>query len=316
MTAQSLLSHCKSTATSCSIGEGEACPALELTLRHMSVGEKHEVACISRFGYGPFACHGIPGEDEDIPPDTRLLQRITLHEVFEEEDNAESEGFWEQRFRIIENRKKSGNIYFKRKAFSKALVCYEKGMEAFLSHESATEEQSSDLQDRLKRLVVDCASNAAAVHLQMQDGPKAMQACTCALTYNPDSLKLLYRAAKAAYLMAEYDECERWLRDAEKIDADDASVKKLAAQVKRAKLKHAADQKKMGKKLVSKVSWSQSKPEPTWIQQKFSTVKEYLRPFARGLAQGVVLSLIMAAVMAMLVKSPQQAEKEKAGQVG
>merc|ERR1712013_574273 len=96
------------------IGQGLACPALELTLRHMAVGEVAEVACISRFAYGPDGCPGIPGEDTDIPPNTRIVQRVTLHEVLVELASHESEGFWDQRVRMLEHYKSNGNVYYKR----------------------------------------------------------------------------------------------------------------------------------------------------------------------------------------------------------
>lgn len=280
------------------MGEGEAIPALELAWRYTKPGGVTEVACVHRFAWGPEGHKGIAGVDQDIPAGSHLFIRTTLEEVLPLTDTDPDDivATWDKHIRIMGGRKTTGNDHFKRGSYDKAIRCYEQGVAVFLNDAYALiEDLQGEQKHRAEVLVVDCASNLAACHIELQDGPKAMLAVDCGLPYAVNHLKLNIRAAKAEFLMSNFKECERWLGDAKKIAPDDAACIQLEAKLKRARQRHAQDERRLGKKLVSKANWSNSNPEPSWPVRVATQARDFSLPYLRGALGGALLAGVIAA---------------------
>jgi len=290
------------------LGEGEAIPALELTWRHTKPGGVSEVACVARFAWGPQGSKGIPKQDEDIPADCHLFIRTTLNEVLPLDDGPRPDGgvaVWTEAVRLMSLRKISGNDHFKRGVHDKAIKCYEQGMADFLKEAfDLRAEVQADQKKIGEDMLVDCASNLAACHIELKDGEKAMMALTlpveCGIASATNNLKLHYRAAKAQLLLSNFKECEQCLNDACRLAPNDADCVRLQGQLQRAKAKHARERKKMGSKLVNNVDWSDTKLEPSWPVKFATGIGKATFPYFRGAFLGVGVVLVAGAVGVVL----------------
>jgi len=210
-------------------------------------GEESEVWSVSRMAWGPegLLAGGAAGQT-DVPADADVVLSVVLHQCL---PGATS---WNETIQELSWRKENGNNYFRRKQFVRAKRSYAAGLDIF----KGDFEPPEDLQDAeaasaaAATMCGDVGANLAAVHLELGDATAAKDAATVALSINTDHVKALYRAAKACYLLDEFDECEIALQRALGLEPRDAKLLQLDAEFKRKKQKYATKSKRLAEKAV------------------------------------------------------------------
>jgi tetratricopeptide (TPR) repeat protein len=112
-------------------------------------------------------------------------------------------------------------------------------------------------------IMLDCLNNIAACHLRAKEFHQAKEAAVKVLSFDPDNLKGLVRAAKAALLdpASSYEEVEAAIAAAEMDHADDAEVRKLRIELKQRKQAY----KKKSKEMFSKPGKNDQKSDPATV---------------------------------------------------
>eukprot|EP00931_Biecheleriopsis_adriatica_P100999 TRINITY_DN76229_c0_g1_i1.p1 TRINITY_DN76229_c0_g1~~TRINITY_DN76229_c0_g1_i1.p1 ORF type:complete len:472 (-),score=144.03 TRINITY_DN76229_c0_g1_i1:135-1499(-) len=292
------------------IGESEAVPALELCLRHMLVGEEAEVSSIHRFAFGPSGCPAVSPDEKEVPSDADVLMRVTLHEVLPPTPTDRSKQDWTQRVQELEWRKTNGNDNFKRKRLTTAAKCYEKGMEVFpevpIIAPAKLGRSADSAAAAATKLVADVASNLSAVYLEEDKVRDALDHAKIAIDLCPDHPKGLYRCAKCAMQLGEFKECEEFLEKLKTIDADDAGVKRLAAELERAKSKHGKRSKKLGAALLEAAGdRKEYDVKPKEEDEPPPTLKELVLESMPNRWTVLLVSALVVAVGAAIVTAPK-----------
>lgn len=322
------------------IGESEAIPGLELALRHMRLGEEAEVFCISRFAWGPAGCRAADASEKDVPADADVLLRVKLLDLFPASPVDESDKSWAHRVQELEWRKKNGNDHFKRKNLPLACRCYEKGLEVF-SEQPVTAPVSLGASGKaaaaaVTKTLADVASNLSAVYLEQGRNRDASDHAKIAVDSVPKHEKAIYRLAKASFLLGEFEECEERLKELKALQPEeDAAVKRLAADLERARSKHASKSKKLGAALLEAAGEGREyieKPPPeeppTFLQEILESIMPtrkqlmllsllvfissliiFLAP-SRYRPQAIITSLLVSTLIFALYTAIQQANEE------
>lgn len=232
------------------IGEGEAVPMLELSLRHMNEGEESEVFGMSSMAWGPSGLKAASPKEKDIPPDSNIRMRVKLIEVIPT-DNEDIP--WNEMIQAITWRKTNGNDHYVRKEFKKAERCYTLGIEIF-SHrgfeppDSVKDADKPAARAAAMSLVTDVGSNLAAVYLEQNNAVKAKETALAALETRPEHMKCLYRAAKACFLLDDFQECEELLKRGFALEQENAALRRLDAELKQKQRKYEAKSKHIAQK--------------------------------------------------------------------
>ena len=175
------------------VGEGDAIPALELTLRHSHVGDIFRVRCTSKFAYGLEGRPPVKQPDGSmslaIPPDASLEYEVEVvaHVDFTAVVGARPTGEVSNKEREIAIyeitlRKDCGNRWFSYGDYPKATRAYAKGVElAQASLEAGYEESDDEQQKRLTILYIACLNNLAACYVHRGDNLKAKEVRLCTL---------------------------------------------------------------------------------------------------------------------------------------
>uniref|UniRef100_A0A7S0ZVA8 Peptidylprolyl isomerase n=1 Tax=Noctiluca scintillans TaxID=2966 RepID=A0A7S0ZVA8_NOCSC len=259
------------------IGENEAPPCMELSLRHMSPGEECEVYSTSRFAWH----NGRLGDkgEQDLPAESDVFVRLVLHHCLE----ITSDLTWNDKVRDVTWRKNNGNDYFKRKEFQKAAKCYSAGVQVF-GGEFDPPEHIQNRQMAISsasQFTVDCGANLAAVRLELGEAASAKEAARGALDLNPNHAKALYRVARACLLLSDLGECEDALKKLRAIDPGNGGAKLLGHELAKAKQLYQQTSKRLAKKFLAeeaKLPDTQStvvppeKPEGFWASVPWNIV--------------------------------------------
>jgi tetratricopeptide (TPR) repeat protein len=109
---------------------------------------------------------------------------------------------------------------------------------------------SDAVRKQAMEIMLDCLNNIAACHLRAKEFHQAKEAAVKVLSFDPDNLKGLVRAAKAALLdpASSYEEVEAAIAAAEMDHPDDSEVRKLRIELKQRKQAY----KKKSKEMFSK----------------------------------------------------------------
>jgi len=225
------------------LGEGEALPAVELCLRQMAEGEISELVCCSRMAWGSDGCRAATADESAIPPDTDLHMHVTLLECVQKP--VDDENGLQACVRELTWRKANGNDYFSRSQFAQAARSYKAALKAFSSIGDAPEEEAASV----RALGEDCGSNLAATFLAQSKFVEAKEAATGVLECNPDHVKALYRGAKAAFHLHDFEECELALKRAHELQPDNVSVRQLQGELRKAKREYAEKSKRIAQKV-------------------------------------------------------------------
>lgn len=309
-------------------------------MRHMRLGEEAEVFCISRFAWGPAGCRAADASEKDVPADADVLLRVKLLDLFPASPVDESDKSWAHRVQELEWRKKNGNDHFKRKNLPLACRCYEKGLEVF-SEQPVTAPVSLGASGKaaaaaVTKTLADVASNLSAVYLEQGRNRDASDHAKIAVDSVPKHEKAIYRLAKASFLLGEFEECEERLKELKALQPEeDAAVKRLAADLERARSKHASKSKKLGAALLEAAGEGREyieKPPPeeppTFLQEILESIMPtrkqlmllsllvfissliiFLAP-SRYRPQAIITSLLVSTLIFALYTAIQQANEE------
>jgi len=230
------------------IGENEAIPALELALRHMLPGEESDVYGATNMCWGDAGLAASGPHEKAVPPHAEVHMRVVLHECL---PFSAQERSWNEQIQELFWRKANGNDHFKRKVFTKAKLCYAKGIEVF----GGSYEPPDHLENRDKMaktaasVTADIHANIAAACLETGDPTSAKKAAIAALEIDPNHVKGLYRGAKAAYLLDEFEECEASLVRGLQVEPKNEGLQRLQADFHRKRQRYATKDKRMTKKM-------------------------------------------------------------------
>mmetsp|Transcript_37374 Transcript_37374/g.79293 ORF Transcript_37374/g.79293 Transcript_37374/m.79293 type:complete len:454 (+) Transcript_37374:107-1468(+) len=257
------------------IGETEAIPALELGLRYMKEGEEADIFGISTMAWGSTGLKAIPNTKEKaIPPDCDVRLRVKLIEVMGVGEGGASSKSWNDLIQEVTWRKTNGNDYYKRQEYLKALRSYGAGVKLFTDDgmeppEHTDEADRERVQSAALTIVADCGSNLAACHLELGNIVEAKGAAQTSLDIRPEHMKSLYRLAKAALQLDEFELCESALQRGLKLEAQNAALLQVQADLNHKKLKYQARSKKVAGKVFADMDY------PDLIAEKAKAEEEY-----------------------------------------
>jgi FK506-binding protein 8 len=199
------------------IGAGDTIPALELGLRYSRLGDEFLLRTSSKFAYGAKGL--VLNNQQIVPPDSNLELRVTVHSITEAIPPAEMN---EQQIEHELNlRKAAGNRLLAEGEPQRALRCYGQCLKML---EGSELDMTRPELTNVRKLIIDMLNNTAMVHLQMQEYKKAKESCISVLEIDPDNVKALYRAGKAAIYTADYDEAEAALQKAMALAPNDPKI--------------------------------------------------------------------------------------------
>jgi len=258
---------------------------LELGLRHMSVGEEAEIFSISRLAFGPEGYSAMASDEKPVPPDTDICFKVWLHQILPPVPPDRNRQEWVERVKELEWRKINGNDHFKRKKLDRACKCYSQGLQIFpevpIIAPASLGRSADSAAAAVTKVIADIASNMAAVLLEQEKYRDAISQAEIATDLIPKHPKGLYRRAKAHLHLGEFNRCDEILEQLTPLQPDDPGVKRLVADLTRARAKNAAKNKQFGAALLETgddrsekkpaEDDEQSEPE-TWI----TLIKELL----------------------------------------
>lgn len=150
------------------------------------------------------------------------------------------------------------------KAYSNAseeLISLTKDLDDKTAEEEVPTLQSKEnVKAEVLRLVVDCYNNIAAVHLRCKDYAKAKEAATEAIKLDPNNVKALCRAAKAAMMSGNMEECVAALDAVLDIDKENKDGLKLLKEFFRRKAVYKKKEKAMYARMMEGVKKESSSP--------------------------------------------------------
>jgi len=230
------------------IGEHEAVPMLELSLRHMKEGEQAELFGMPGMAWGATGLKAASEDEMEIPPDVNIKMIVTLYEVLSTDLSQETP--WNEMINMVSWRKFNGNDHFKRKDYRKAEICYKHGVEVFSARgfdppESMREKDRPKAKAAAMNIVCDLGSNLAAVYLEQGETVKAKETALASLETRPEHVKCLYRASKACLILDDFEECEQLLERGLKVEKDNVVLKRVEAELNLKKRRYEAKSKRM-----------------------------------------------------------------------
>jgi tetratricopeptide (TPR) repeat protein len=243
------------------IGDKDVTPALEMGVRFMREGDTSLVYSNSKYAYGPL---GRKQGDYVLPPNSNIMYRVKIKTLVSDGTVYHSSAF---QMEIAKSKKKMGNDVYQFEwsdgyGKGKALQLYNKAADSMTHLVVGTEDEK--VQKEATAILVDCLNNVAAVHLKAKEYGKAKEAAVKVIQRDPDNMKALLRAARAAIYdrAGTFEESEAAIAAAEEVNPDDSDLSKLKVELERKKKEY----KKKSKAMFSKMS-SAMKPEPGAEQQ-------------------------------------------------
>ena len=261
------------------VGDKEVTPALEMGVRFMKQGERAVVYSHSKFAYGPLQRRYGSYE---LPPHSNVTYHIHVKSVISSDETIGSASF---QLELAKNKKNIGNDVYANEwsdgqGENKVLMLYKKAGDAMSNILGG-----DILQEEAKEVLIDCLNNTSAVHMRTKHYGKAKEAATQVLIHDPNNIKALLRAAKAAMLdpSCSFDESNAAIHAAEEVDTDNVDVKKLRAEIQRRqrdyKIKSKAIMAKMSQAMkVQEITEVKTTTEPSEINMEQKEVVEVINP--------------------------------------
>jgi hypothetical protein len=225
------------------VGDKDVVPALEMGIRFLQEDSHGVVYSHSKFAYGNIV--RLSG-DYKLPPSSNVVYYVHVKKIV----NASE-------VEIAQSRKKIANDSYENEwsdghGKDRPLYLYKKAADA-MNHWLI----SSPDDETAKRILIDCLNNMAAVHLRAKQYGKAKEVATNVLMHDPDNLKALCRAARAAMLDpgGSYEESDAAIAAAEIVNGDDPDVIKLRVELEHRK----RDYKRKSKAMFSKIGAPKNK---------------------------------------------------------
>ena len=262
------------------VGDKDVTPALELGFRFMKEGEEGLIYSHSKYGYGPLT---RTNGDFELSPDSNIVYEVNLKRVVGDFPDAAFE------IEIAQHKKQNGNDKYQNEwsnghGMHKALHLYRKGADLMSNllvklqkNDDATGDDAppdDDDDDNDKRelyqqqafsLLLDCLNNTSAVLLKAKEYGKAKLAATEVLAKDPNNMKALLRAARAALLdpAGTFEESDAALQAAQDVDPNHKDLKQLWADYHRRKRDYEKKSKAMYAKMMMQSDDSKKKKATT-----------------------------------------------------
>ena len=238
------------------IGDKDTTPALEMGLRFMRDGETSLIYSDSKYAYGLTGRKQAQAE-YDLPTNTNVLYRVRMKRLVAGDSNI----FYTQNFQmeIARSKKIIGNDCYQFEwcdghGKGKALQLYRKGSEAMVN--LLTENDDANIQKEATAILVDCLNNVAAVYLKAKEYGKAKDAATKVILRDPDNMKGLLRAARAALYdpAGTFEESAAAIAAAEQVSPEDKDLRKLKIELGQKKREYKEKSKAMFSKMSNVIA--------------------------------------------------------------
>jgi tetratricopeptide (TPR) repeat protein len=238
------------------VGDKDCIPALEMGIRFLREGSRGVVYSHSKYAYGNLT--RVNG-DYELPPNSNVVYDLQVKKIVLDASDTE----------IAASRKQIANDCYKNEwsnglGKSRPLYLYKKAADAMNNVlVNSPDDQAA------RGILVDCLNNTAALHLRAKEYGKAKEAATLVLVQDPDNVKALCRAARAAMLdpAGSYEESEAAIATAENLKPEDPDVIKMRAELTRRK----RDYKKKSKAAFSKLGASTVERETPMTKKQDAT---------------------------------------------
>jgi tetratricopeptide (TPR) repeat protein len=235
------------------IGDKDLTPALEMGLRFMRDGETSLIYSDSKYAYG------VAGRKQDeyvLPPNTKVMYRVRITKLIPgDSDLFHSPSF---QIKIAQSKKCIGNDCYQFEwadghGKGKALMLYKQASDAMVN--LMTENEDENIRKEASAIFVDCLNNVSAVYLKAKEYGKAKEAATKVILHDPDNMKALLRAARAALYdpAGTFEESAAAIAAAEQVDPDDVDLRKLKIELGRKKKEYKAKIKAMFAKMSTAI---------------------------------------------------------------
>lgn len=159
--------------------------------------------------------------------------------------------------------KDEGNLYFKVKKYSQAIVSYTMALK---------EEFEDD--NELKSVLY---QNRAAAHYYIKNYRSSLSDCVLACKFNPKNLKPIYKGAECSYELKKFDDCIKWCDMGLLIDSNDARLRNLRSKAESDKKTHDKEIRK--KEMVERKKNQSHLKIWNLIKQKAIQVQESEKEF-------------------------------------
>lgn len=250
------------------IGEKDVLPALEMGIRFLSVGQTGTIWSHAKFAYGPATRKHL---DYELPPNSNVSYRVTLKYIVSPDEYSTSEF----QLKLGQKRKQLGNDMYENEwsnglGQQRSLRMYQKIAKDMEQLMDSTDDE--EIQKQADALMIDCLNNVTAVHMRAKSYHAAKEAAVKVLTLDPENFKALIRAARAAMddPAGSFEEAEAAIEAAEKVNANDVTVVKLRADLRRRKQQYKQKSKELFANFWSKDA---NAPAPTTPNSALSESK-------------------------------------------
>ena len=259
------------------LGNGDVLPGMEMAIRFLKVNQCGIVKCHSKYAYGLSGRKGAirngdpksttstsnNNMDGTVPPDMNVIYKVKIKSIIQQHDTiTQSINF---QIKSLEQMKNIGNHYYKNDWVDPDGGAIGKN-KALKLYSAVAKEASTILQDlehgSLERrtifyITTGALNNIAALHLREKEYRKAKDAATQVIQLDPYNLKALCRAAKAALMIGEFEECKMALDVAEDIvenvETNEGYTKKDVQRLKREYVTKKKEYKKLEKEIFAQM---------------------------------------------------------------
>lgn len=249
------------------LGEGDVVPGLEMAARFMRLNSHALVKCRSKYAYGAGGRRASDSSSKlgtkttDLVPESDVVFHVHLKAIVP----ADSHRFKSNEFRLerSSSKKQLGNDCYRYEwdehgiAQARALRLYGKARDDMADLFANMQEMNdfmdrAILMDKALAIIVDCLNNSSAVHLKARNYGQAKESAAQVLKYDPDNIKALCRAARAAMFdpAGTYEECEYAISAAEEIDCSNGDVKRVRLELERKRKQNEKREKKMYSRMM------------------------------------------------------------------
>lgn len=285
------------------LGQGDVTPGLEMAIRFLSLNQCGIVKCHSKYAYGlpgrkGFLCTTSKSTRYGdiigaVPANTNVLYKIRIKAIIPQHDpKAQSHSF---QIKLFQQMKNIGNYYYKNDwvhpdgglGKTKSLKLYNTVAKDGIALLQDLEHGSQERRE-IFYITVDSLNNIAAAHLREKEYRKAKDAATQAIQLDPYNLKALCRAAKAAMMIGEFEECKMALEAAEDVaetvvDSNEGYTEKDVKKLKRELITKKREYKKLEKEIYAQML--SSKNDGTKKKKKKASKIEKKKSESNGLLQ-------------------------------
>ena len=257
------------------LGDGDVIPGLEMAARFLSCGQRAIVKCRSKYAYGAggrraaaaaadTASNSATVATKDLPPNSDVVLDVCVRTIIPSSQLLEVDDL---KIQLASSKKQLGNECYQYEwddhgmGKGRALKLYGKARDSMMDllgdietrQEKDDAAELADAKQRAASILIDCLNNISAVHLKAKAYGKAKESAATVLQYDPNNIKALCRAARAAIFdpNGTFEECEMAIAAAEEIDGENADVKRLRVELDRRKKQHKKREKAMYSKMMA-----------------------------------------------------------------